>query len=42
LVKVVEIEESEREINISDLPSGLYLISIDTKKEALTRQFIKK
>ncbi|MBI9052801.1 MAG: M4 family metallopeptidase [Bacteroidales bacterium] len=42
LVKVVEIEESEREINISELPSGLYLISIDTKKEAITRQFIKK
>ncbi|NOQ27949.1 MAG: T9SS type A sorting domain-containing protein [Bacteroidales bacterium] len=42
LVKLVEIEESEREIDISKLPSGLYLITVDTKKEAITKQFIKK
>jgi hypothetical protein len=42
LVKLVEIEESEKEIDISELPSGLYLITVDTKKEAITKQFIKK
>jgi M6 family metalloprotease-like protein len=42
LVKVVEMNESEREIDISELPSGLYLITVDTKKEAITKQFIKK
>jgi subtilisin family serine protease len=42
LVKVVDIEDSEREVNISELPSGLYIISIETKKEALTKQFIKQ
>jgi hypothetical protein len=42
LVKLVEIEDNEREINISELSSGLYIISIETKKEVLTKQFIKK
>ena len=42
LVKLVEIEESEREVDISELPSGLYLISVDTKKEIITKQFIKR
>ncbi|NOQ25922.1 MAG: T9SS type A sorting domain-containing protein [Bacteroidales bacterium] len=42
LVKLVEMDESEREINISELPSGLYLITVDTKKEAITKHFIKK
>jgi Zn-dependent metalloprotease len=42
LVKVVEMDENESEVNISDLPSGLYLITVDTKKESITKQFIKK
>lgn len=42
LVKIIDIQESEREVNISDLPAGLYILSIDTKKEALTKQFIKR
>ncbi|NOQ27945.1 MAG: T9SS type A sorting domain-containing protein [Bacteroidales bacterium] len=42
LVKVVEMDESEREVDISELPSGLYLISVDTKKKTITKQFIKK
>ncbi|NOQ27947.1 MAG: T9SS type A sorting domain-containing protein [Bacteroidales bacterium] len=42
LVKLVEMDESEREIDISELPSGLYLITVETKKEAITKQFIKK
>ncbi|NOQ23957.1 MAG: T9SS type A sorting domain-containing protein [Bacteroidales bacterium] len=42
LVKVVEMDENEREVNISDLASGLYLITVDTKKEAITKQFIKR
>jgi len=42
LVKVVDIEDGEREVDISELPSGIYIISIETKKEALTRQFVKR
>ncbi|NOQ27951.1 MAG: T9SS type A sorting domain-containing protein [Bacteroidales bacterium] len=42
LVKLVEMDESEREVDITELPSGLYLITVDTKKEAITKQFIKK
>jgi hypothetical protein len=42
LVKVVEMDENESEVDISELPSGLYLITVETKKEAITKQFIKK
>ncbi len=42
LIKVIDINNNEREINISELSSGLYIISIETKKEVLTKQFIKK
>lgn len=42
LIKVVEMQDNEREVNISELPSGLYIISVETKKEVLTKQFIKK
>jgi Zn-dependent metalloprotease/chitodextrinase len=42
LVKVVEIEGNEREINISELPAGLYIISIEDEKEPQTKQFIKR
>jgi hypothetical protein len=33
---------SEKEINISELPTGLYIISIEDAKEPLTKQFIKQ
>jgi len=42
IVKVVEIEGEEKEINISDLPAGSYLITVDDEKEPLVKQFIKK
>ena len=42
LLKVVEMEGENKEINISDLPAGSYLIMIDDEKEPITRQFIKK
>ena len=42
LVKVVEIEGNEREINTSDLPAGSYIISVEDEKEPLIRHFIKQ
>lgn len=42
LIKVVEIEGNEREINISDLPSGSYIISVEDEKEPTIKQFIKR
>ncbi|MFP4024984.1 MAG: GEVED domain-containing protein [Thiohalospira sp.] len=42
LVKVVEINGNEKEIDISELPSGSYIISVEDEKEPLTKQIIKK
>jgi len=42
LVKLVEMEDNEMKIDISELSAGLYLISIETKKEVITKKFIKK
>ena len=42
LVKTLEINGSEKEINISELPSGSYIISIEDVKEPIVKQFIKK
>jgi len=42
LVKLVEMEDNEIKIDISELSAGLYLISIETKKEVITKKFIKK
>ena len=42
LVKVVEIEGNEQEINISDLPAGSYIISVEDEKEPVIKHFIKK
>jgi len=42
LVKTLEINGSEKEIEISELPTGLYIISIEDKKEPLIKQFIKQ
>ena len=42
LVKVVEIDGNEQEIDISDLPKGVYIISVEDKKEPIIKQFIKK
>ncbi|MCB2196334.1 MAG: T9SS type A sorting domain-containing protein [Bacteroidetes bacterium] len=42
LIKVVEIEGNEREINISDLPAGSYIISVEDEKEPIIKQFIKR
>ncbi|RXQ92207.1 T9SS type A sorting domain-containing protein [Ancylomarina salipaludis] len=42
LIKVVKMDDNESRINISELPTGLYLISVETKKEIITKKFIKK
>ena len=42
LVKSADIEGSDKEISISELPAGMYIISVDDEKEKLVKQFIKK
>ncbi|MEE4196164.1 MAG: GEVED domain-containing protein [Bacteroidales bacterium] len=42
LVKVVEINGHQEEIDISDLPAGSYIISVEDEKEPITKQIIKQ
>ena len=42
LVKSLDMNGSEKEIDISELPTGLYIISIEDEKEPLFKQFIKQ
>ena len=42
LVKVVEMTGNERNIDIEDLPSGSYIITVEDEKEPITKQIIKK
>jgi len=42
LVKVVEMNGTEREVSISELPAGTYIISVTDEKESLVKRFIKK
>src|SRR6056297_3549945 len=42
LVKVEEINGNEKEIDISDLPAGSYIISVEDEKEPITKQIIKQ
>ncbi len=42
VVKTQEIDGSEKEIDISDLPAGSYIISIEDEKEPIIKQFIKR
>ncbi|MEA2105600.1 MAG: GEVED domain-containing protein, partial [Bacteroidota bacterium] len=42
LVKVEEINGNEKEVDISDLPVGSYIISIEDEKEPITKQIIKQ
>jgi bacillolysin len=42
VVKIVDLDGDYKEINISDIPKGSYLITIDDEKEPITKQFIKK
>ena len=42
LVKVADINGEEREINISDLSAGTYIISVQDEKETLTSKIIKQ
>jgi len=42
LLNTTEINGSEKEINISDLPAGSYIISIEDEKEPTVKHFIKQ
>ena len=42
IVKTLEIDGNEKEIDISDLPAGSYIISIEDEKEPIIKQFIKR
>jgi hypothetical protein len=42
LVKVEEINGNEKEVDISDLPAGSYIISVEDEKEPITKQIIKQ
>jgi len=42
IVKTQEIDGNEKEIDISELPSGSYIISIEDVKEPIVKQFIKR
>jgi len=42
LVKTLPINHSERQINISELPSGTYILKVADEKEPFVKQFIKK
>jgi len=42
LVKVEEINGNEKEVDISDLPAGSYIISVEDEKESITKQIIKQ
>jgi hypothetical protein len=42
LVKTLPINHSEKQINISELPSGTYILKVADEKEPFVKQFIKK
>jgi len=42
LIKIEEINGNRKEIDISDLPAGSYIISVEDEKEPITKQFIKQ
>jgi C1A family cysteine protease len=42
LVKVVRMDGNEKPINVSDLPAGVYIISIDDLKEPFVTRFVKE
>lgn len=42
LVKTERMDSDVKEINISELPNGLYIISVDDPKEPFTARFVKK
>ncbi len=42
LVKVADIDGAQKELDISDLPAGSYIISVEDEKEPITKGFIKR
>ncbi|MFA5647299.1 MAG: C25 family cysteine peptidase [Bacteroidales bacterium] len=42
LVKVISSEHNSQRIDISDIPSGVYIISVENEREKFIEKFIKK
>jgi len=42
LMKIEEIQGNHKEIDISELPAGSYIISVEDEKEPITKQFVKQ
>jgi PKD repeat protein len=42
LIKTIDMEGCEQEIQISDIPVGIYFISVDNEKESLVTKFVKR
>ncbi len=42
LVKTTIMDSEEKQINVSELPAGIYIISVDDPKEPFTTRFVKK
>ena len=42
LVKTVKINSNYKEIDVSDLPSGMYIIKVPDEREPFIKQFIKR
>jgi len=42
LVKTETMDSQEKQINVSELPAGVYIISIDDPKEPFISRFVKK
>ncbi|HAN19122.1 MAG: hypothetical protein A2X13_02490 [Bacteroidetes bacterium GWC2_33_15] len=42
LVKLVDINGEEREIGISELPSGSYIVSVEDERETLVKKIVKQ
>jgi bacillolysin len=42
LVKSVSMSNGKKQINVSDLPAGVYIISVDDPKEPFVARFVKQ
>jgi len=42
LIKTIDMEGSEKEIQIADIPVGIYFISVEDERESLVTRFIKR
>ena len=42
LVKIMPMTERNIDVDISNLPKGVYIISVDDEKQPITKQFVKQ